>query len=97
VGGRTVEDVPVGRRVRFCRTVGESDVYLFAGITGDLDPNHVQELVPAAPRQELLDRLVAEGRALAPTVGGPPPMPPVIGDPTTDAAAALARARDAER
>jgi 3-hydroxybutyryl-CoA dehydratase len=25
------------------KTVSESDVYLFAGITGDLDPNHVDE------------------------------------------------------
>jgi 3-hydroxybutyryl-CoA dehydratase len=43
VSGRTIEDVPVGRRVRFSKTVSESDVYLFAGITGDLDPNHVDE------------------------------------------------------
>ena len=28
---------------RFTKTVGESDVYLFAGITGDLSPNHVDE------------------------------------------------------
>jgi 3-hydroxybutyryl-CoA dehydratase len=31
----------VGDRVRFSKTVSESDVYLFAGITGDLAPNHV--------------------------------------------------------
>ena len=30
-----------GQAVRFTKTVGESDVYLFAGITGDLAPNHV--------------------------------------------------------
>ena len=53
--------------------------------------------VPIGLRQGLLDRLVAEGRAVAPTVSGPPPMPPVIGDPTTDAAAGLSRARDEER
>ena len=33
----------VGDRVRFSKTVSESDVYLFAGITGDLAPNHVDE------------------------------------------------------
>ena len=43
VEGRTIHDVPVGKRVRFSKTVAESDVYLFAGITGDLDPNHVDE------------------------------------------------------
>ena len=33
----------VGDSVSFSKTVGESDVYLFAGITGDLSPNHVNE------------------------------------------------------
>lgn len=33
----------VGEQVVFEKTVGESDVYLFAGITGDLAPNHVNE------------------------------------------------------
>ena len=30
--------VSVGDQVRFSKTVSESDVYLFAGITGDLAP-----------------------------------------------------------
>lgn len=29
--------------VTFSKTVGETDVYLYAGITGDLSPNHVNE------------------------------------------------------
>lgn len=33
----------VGEEVTFSKTVGETDVYLFAGITGDLSPNHVNE------------------------------------------------------
>ncbi len=40
--------VAVGQSVRFAKTVGESDVYLFAGITGDLSPNHVDEQAMAA-------------------------------------------------
>jgi 3-hydroxybutyryl-CoA dehydratase len=43
MSGRTVDDIPIGLRTRFTKTVSESDVYLFAGITGDLDPNHVDE------------------------------------------------------
>jgi acyl dehydratase len=35
--------VNIGDSVSFSKTVGESDVYLFAGITGDLAPNHVNE------------------------------------------------------
>jgi 3-hydroxybutyryl-CoA dehydratase len=33
----------IGQTVTFRKTVSESDVYLFAGITGDLSPNHVDE------------------------------------------------------
>jgi 3-hydroxybutyryl-CoA dehydratase len=43
VGGKTVDDISVGLSTSFTKTVSESDVYLFAGITGDLDPNHVDE------------------------------------------------------
>ena len=35
--------VQVGDRATFSKTVSESDVYLFAGITGDLAPNHVNK------------------------------------------------------
>jgi acyl dehydratase len=37
------EALAIGRRVTFSKTISESDVYLFAGITGDLSPNHVDE------------------------------------------------------
>src|SRR3979490_2154564 len=43
MGGKTVDDIAIGLSTRFSKTVSESDVYLFAGITGDLDPNHVDE------------------------------------------------------
>ena len=33
----------LGKKATMRKTVGESDVYLFAGITGDLGPNHVDE------------------------------------------------------
>jgi 3-hydroxybutyryl-CoA dehydratase len=33
----------IGLSTSFRKTVSESDVYLFAGITGDLSPNHVDE------------------------------------------------------
>jgi 3-hydroxybutyryl-CoA dehydratase len=35
------DDPAIGRHVTFTKTVSESDVYLFAGISGDLGPNHV--------------------------------------------------------
>jgi 3-hydroxybutyryl-CoA dehydratase len=33
----------IGLQASFRKTVSESDVYLFAGITGDFSPNHVDE------------------------------------------------------
>jgi 3-hydroxybutyryl-CoA dehydratase len=43
----------VGDSVTFSKTVGESDVYLFAGITGDFSPNHVnQEIMQGTPYRE---------------------------------------------
>lgn len=35
--------VQVGQKTSFSKTVGESDIYLFAGITGDLSANHVNK------------------------------------------------------
>jgi len=42
-GARGLSSV-LHQRVRFRKTLAESDVYLFAGITGDLHPNHVDEV-----------------------------------------------------
>jgi 3-hydroxybutyryl-CoA dehydratase len=39
----TTMHVKIGDSVKFSKTVGESDVYMFAGLTGDLSPNHVDE------------------------------------------------------
>lgn len=36
-----LKTVPIGRRTEFRKTISESDVYLFAGITGDFDPLHI--------------------------------------------------------
>ncbi|WDZ95957.1 MaoC/PaaZ C-terminal domain-containing protein [Herbaspirillum sp. WKF16] len=39
----TITHARLGDTVTFSKTVGEADVYLFAGITGDFSPNHVNE------------------------------------------------------
>lgn len=51
----------VGKRVTFRKTVSESDVYLFAGITGDFAPNHVDEQFM---RQTHYGRRIAHGALL---------------------------------
>lgn len=37
----------IGDKAEFTKTISESDVYLFAGITGDLNPIHVNEIEAA--------------------------------------------------
>ncbi len=41
--GKTIDELKLGDTARFSKTVSESDVYLFAGVTGDLNPAHVNE------------------------------------------------------
>lgn len=53
--------VAIGDQVRFTKTVGESDVYLFAGITGDLARNHVDE---EFMRRSSYGRRIAHGALL---------------------------------
>lgn len=42
--------VKVGDTVKFAKTVGETDIYMFAGITGDFSVNHVNEQYMARSR-----------------------------------------------
>jgi acyl dehydratase len=48
----------IGRSVEMSRTIAESDVYLFAGISGDLASYHIDE---AAMRRTELGRRVVHG------------------------------------
>ena len=41
--GKTLEELKVGERGEFTKTISESDVYLYAGVTGDLNPAHINE------------------------------------------------------
>jgi len=50
--------LPIGRTVTVSKTVSESDVYLFAGITGDFSPNHTDE---AYMRKTRYGRRIAHG------------------------------------
>jgi 3-hydroxybutyryl-CoA dehydratase len=50
--------VKVGDSVTFAKTVGETDIYLFAGITGDFSVNHVNEQYMA---QSKFGRRIAHG------------------------------------
>lgn len=42
--GKTIEEIKIGDKATFQKTISETDVYLFAGITGDLNPAHINEV-----------------------------------------------------
>ena len=39
----SIDDLEVGQSASFSKTVSEADVYLFAGISGDFNPLHLDE------------------------------------------------------
>lgn len=41
--GKTIREIALGETASFTKTITETDVYLFAGIIGDLNPVHVNE------------------------------------------------------
>jgi 3-hydroxybutyryl-CoA dehydratase len=41
--GKTITEICVGDAAEFAKTVSESDIYLYAGITGDSNPAHINE------------------------------------------------------
>lgn len=72
--------VTVGYAVSFTKTVSESDVYLFAGITGDLSPNHVDK---SYMERSIYGRRMAHGALL-------------VGFMSTASSMAIAHCRDDE-
>ena len=41
--GLTIDEMELGQNASFSKTITETDVYLFAGISGDLNPAHINE------------------------------------------------------
>ncbi|HOF04295.1 MAG TPA: MaoC family dehydratase [Syntrophales bacterium] len=45
--GKTMDVINIGDAAEFTKTVTETDVYLYAGITGDLNPAHINQTYAA--------------------------------------------------
>jgi 3-hydroxybutyryl-CoA dehydratase len=41
--GKTIYEMKVGDVAEFSKTISESDIYLYAGVTGDFNPAHINE------------------------------------------------------
>lgn len=46
--GEAMKRLTIGERYAVRKTIGESDVYLYAGIVGDFHPNHTDEIYARA-------------------------------------------------
>ena len=42
--GKTIDELKVGDTAEFTKTVSEADIYLYAGVTGDNNPAHIDEV-----------------------------------------------------
>lgn len=54
----TIRELKIGGQASTAKTISESDVYLFAGITGDHNPAHVNEVYASQTR---FGRRIAHG------------------------------------
>ena len=45
--GKTISELKIGDAAEFSKTVSETDVYLYAGVSGDLNPAHINDTYAA--------------------------------------------------
>ncbi len=74
---RNYEDVNVGDRNSFGKTIGEADIFAFCGISGDFNPIHVDE---AFAKQTRWQGRIAHGMLVAALVT--PTLTALLGDGT---------------
>ncbi|EHQ07910.1 MaoC family dehydratase [Leptonema illini] len=68
--GRTYEEISVGDRASFTKTISETDVYLYAGISGDFNPVHIdEEYAKTTPFGRRIAHGGLAGSLLAPVLG----------------------------
>lgn len=68
--GKTIDQIHAGDSAEFAKTISESDIYLYAGVTGDFNPAHINE---AYAQKTFFKTRIAHGMLLAgfiSTVGG---------------------------
>ncbi len=65
--GKTVNELRVGDSAEFAKTISESDIYLYAGVTGDLNPAHIDE---EHAKKTFFKTRIAQGMLLAGFISG---------------------------
>ena len=68
--GKSFDEISIGETASFRKTISESDIYLFAGVSGDFNPLHVDE---EYAKQTMFGSRIAHGALpaalLAPVLG----------------------------
>ncbi len=60
--GRTMAELKIGDKASFEKTITETDVYLYAGITGDLNPAHINQV---EAEKSMFKERIAHGMLIA--------------------------------
>ena len=60
--GKTISEIKINESAEFAKTIAEADIYLFAGVTGDLNPAHINE---AYAKETFFKGRIAHGMLLA--------------------------------
>ena len=60
--GKTISEITINESAEFAKTIAEADIYLFAGVTGDLNPAHINE---AYAKETFFKGRIAHGMLLA--------------------------------
>lgn len=65
--GKTIAEINIDESAEFSKTIAEADIYLFAGITGDFNPAHINE---EYAKETFFKGRIAHGMLLAGFVSG---------------------------
>ena len=65
--GKTIDELKIGDAAEFGKTVTESDIYLYAGVTGDFNPAHLNE---EYAKKSFFKTRIAQGMLTAGFVSG---------------------------
>ncbi len=60
--GKCIDQIQIGDSASFQKTISETDVYLYAGITGDINPAHINEV---AAQESMFQGRIAHGMLTA--------------------------------
>lgn len=77
--GYTINDLKVGQKSSFTKSITETDVYLFAGISGDINPAHINaEYAKKTPFKERIAHGILSGALISAVIGVQLPGPGTI-------------------